>query len=120
MTAPVVSVVIGTYNDAGCLSAAIDSIRAQTFGDWELIVVNDGSTDGTAALLDRYAAADHRISVILQANAGLTQALIRGCAAARGAYIARQDADDISYPLRLQRQVEALAAKPDVGLVSCW
>ncbi|MFO1095507.1 MAG: glycosyltransferase [Planctomycetaceae bacterium] len=78
MTPPLVSVVMGAYNDAACLSAAIDGIRAQTLEDWELIVVNDGSTDRTAALLDRCAAEDRRITVIHQANAGLTQALIRG------------------------------------------
>lgn len=111
---------MGAFNDADCVSAAIESIRAQTLADWELIVVNDGSTDGTAALLDRFTQTDRRVSVIHQEHAGLTQALIRGCAAARGEYIARQDADDASLPERLARQAAALDALPNVGLVSCW
>ncbi|MBL8848404.1 MAG: glycosyltransferase family 2 protein [Planctomycetaceae bacterium] len=117
---PSISVVMGVYNDAASVPAAVESIRAQTLTDWELILVNDGSTDRTTSLLDRLAASDRRISVIHQANAGLTQALIRGCVQARGTFIARQDADDVSDPRRFERQRALLESHPDVGIVSCW
>jgi len=111
---------MGVYNDETSVPDAVESIRAQTLTDWELILVNDGSTDRTASVLDRLAAADHRISVIHQANAGLTQALIRGCAHAQGSYIARHDAEDVSDPRRFERQRALLESNPDVGVVSCW
>lgn len=111
---------MGVYNEAASIGDALESIRAQTLTDWELIVVNDGSTDRTASVLDRFAAGDRRITVIHQENAGLTRALIAGCARARGTYIARQDADDVSLPERLERQVAVLESDPGIGLVSCW
>jgi glycosyltransferase involved in cell wall biosynthesis len=117
---PVVSIVMGVYNDAGRVPAAIESIRAQTLSDWELIVVDDGSTDDTPAILENVRSTDQRIRVIRQDNAGLTRALIAGCGAATGEYIARQDADDASLPQRLQRQADFLAEHPHVGLVSSW
>jgi len=117
---PVVSIVMGVYNDAGRVPAAIESIRAQTLTDWELIVVDDGSTDDTPAVLERFRSMDGRIRVIRQENAGLTRALVAGCQAATGSYIARQDADDVSLPQRLERQSDFLSAHPQVGLVSSW
>jgi glycosyltransferase involved in cell wall biosynthesis len=117
---PLVSIVMGVYNDAERVPAAIESIRAQTLSDWELIVVDDGSTDQTPAVLDDYQSQDRRIRVIRQQNSGLTRALIAGCSAATGEFIARQDADDVSLPQRLQRQAECLLSHPHVGLVSSW
>ena len=117
---PRVSVVMGVYNDADCVPAAIESIRTQSLTDWELVIVNDGSTDATGEVIDRFAALDPRVRVIHQDNSGLTRALIQGCQAAQGEFIARQDADDVSQPARLECQAEFLAGREDVGLVSCW
>jgi glycosyltransferase involved in cell wall biosynthesis len=88
--------------------------------DWELILIDDGSTDGTAEILEQISLADSRITLIRQQNTGLTRALIHGCCAARGPIIARQDADDISLPRRLEQQYELLSKRPDVGFVSCF
>jgi glycosyltransferase involved in cell wall biosynthesis len=114
----VVSVVMGVYNAAEHLAATLDSILAQTERDFECIVVDDGSTDATPAILATYAARDPRIRVITQENSGLTRALIAGCAAARGSYIARHDAGDLSDPRRFALQKRALDADPTVVFVS--
>jgi glycosyltransferase involved in cell wall biosynthesis len=118
--APEVSVVIGVRNGAAGIAAAVRSILAQRDVDLELIVVDDGSTDGTPSLLSELADEDQRLRIVRQEAAGLTAALIRGCAEARGAYIARQDADEVSRPERLRRQLTAFAGHHDLALVSCW
>jgi glycosyltransferase involved in cell wall biosynthesis len=115
---PVVSVVMSVYNGADSLAATLDSVLNQTGCDLEFIVVNDGSADESGAILDRYAAADPRLKVIHQPNAGLTAALIRGCAAATGQFIARQDADDLSLPGRLKAQSEFLRDHPETVVVA--
>ena len=116
---PLVSVVMGVYNSASTLVANLDSILAQQDVDFEFIVIDDGSTDATAQLLDTRAAADARLRVVHQPNAGLTQALVAGCALARGRFIARQDSDDVSLPGRLQAQAQWLQAHGDAVLVGC-
>jgi glycosyltransferase involved in cell wall biosynthesis len=113
-----ISVVMGVYNGAPTLGATLDSILGQTERDFECIVVDDGSTDATPVILAEYAARDPRIRVIRQPNTGLTRALIAGCAEARGVYIARQDAGDLSDPRRFDLQKRALDADPDVVFVS--
>jgi glycosyltransferase involved in cell wall biosynthesis len=97
------------------LAGAVESILAQTFRDLELIVVDDGSTDGSAALLARYA--DPRLRVIRQGPSGLTVSLNRGFRLAHGSLLARLDADDRAVPERLARQVAYLEAHPEVGLL---
>ncbi|MBX3441656.1 MAG: glycosyltransferase family 2 protein [Planctomyces sp.] len=119
-SSPKVSVVLCAYNAFDRIAVAVESIRTQTFRDWELIVVDDGSTDRTGDVLDALAREDSRMRVIHQPNTGLTRALIRGCAEARGEYIARQDADDWSHPERLAEQVAYLDGAPDVGFASSW
>jgi glycosyltransferase involved in cell wall biosynthesis len=119
MKTPEISVVMGVYNGAGNLAATLESILTQDGCDFEFIVVNDGSTDSSGRILDDWAARDNRLRVIHQENTGLTKALIRGCAAARGDFIARQDAGDISLPGRLLRQSEYLRSRQDVVLVAC-
>lgn len=112
------SFVLPVYNAEGVVAATLDSVLAQTDRDFELIVVDDGSTDGTPDILRRYAERDPRIRIIAQANAGITRALIAGCAAARGRYIARQDAGDLSNPRRLAVQ-RRFFDDPGVVFVSC-
>jgi glycosyltransferase involved in cell wall biosynthesis len=116
---PRVSIVMGVYNEGVRVHRALESLQAQTFDDFELIVVDDGSTDNTVQILDQYRQQDPRIVVIRQTNLGLTMALINGCNLSRGQYIARHDADDWSDPKRLERQIKLLDADPDVGMVGC-
>ncbi len=92
----------------------------QTLRNWELVIIDDGSTDSTPDILRRLAEQDSRVRVRSQSNAGLTLALIRGCAEARSDFIARQDADDLSLPRRLELQYELLRTCPEVGFVSCF
>ncbi|HKS25560.1 MAG TPA: glycosyltransferase family 2 protein, partial [Thermoanaerobaculia bacterium] len=115
-----VSVVMAVYNAGGGLAATVESVLTQRGVDFELIVVDDGSTDSSGALLDAIAARDPRVRVIHQENRGLTRALIAGCAAAQSAYIARQDAGDLSLPDRLQKQHAVISANPELAFVSCW
>jgi GT2 family glycosyltransferase len=114
-----VSVVMSVFNGERHLHAALDSILDQKGLAFEFVVVDDGSTDGTPDILNRYARADPRIRVLRQENAGLTKALIRGCREAKGEFIARQDVDDLSLPGRLARQQALLAADPSLAMVSC-
>ena len=114
-----VSVVMSVYNDAGRIERAVTSILRQSHADLELIVVDDGSRDGSGALLDRMAAADTRLRVIHQENSGLTRALIRGCSEAKSEFIARQDSDDWSHPARIADQLALIQGDNRVGFVSC-
>ena len=115
---PKVSVVMSVYNSAKNLANTLDSILKQEECDFEFIVVNDGSSDSTAVILDDYAARESRLRVIHQENTGLTRALIRGCSIAQGEFIARQDAGDVSLPGRLAAQCSYLASHPKVALVA--
>ncbi len=117
---PLVSVVMGAYNAADHVRASVESILAQSFADFEFIIVNDGSTDGTRAILREYADRDARVRVIDQVKQGLTMALIHGCNAATGRFIARQDADDVSFPERLEKQVAMIESDSRLAFVSSW
>ena len=119
MKPPEISVVMSVYNDAAYLRTAVDGILSQTGVDLEFIIVDDGSSDDSPGILAEYAARDHRIRVIHQENAGLTRALITGCNAASGEFIARQDADDVSLPGRLAKQVQLLRSDSRLVFVSC-
>jgi glycosyltransferase involved in cell wall biosynthesis len=114
-----VSVVMGVYNGANTLAATLGSVLGQQDCRFEFIAVDDGSTDATPAILDEWATRDARLRVIHQANTGLTIALARGCAQARGDYIARQDCGDVSLPGRLALQQRFLDRHPDVVMVAC-
>jgi glycosyltransferase involved in cell wall biosynthesis len=114
-----VSVVMGVYNGGHTLAETLDSVLSQEDCELECIVVNDGSTDDTGRILAQRAARDARLRILDQPNAGLTRALIRGCSEARGEFIARQDAGDISMPGRLARQVQALRADGKSVAVTC-
>ena len=117
--APAISVVLPVRNAAGTIGRAVASVQAQTRPDWELVVVDDGSTDGTRDWLRRAAAADPRLRLIEQPARGLVPALNAGLASARGRYVGRLDADDACHPERLAAQADFLETQPEVGLVSC-
>ena len=117
---PDVSVVMGIRDSVHDLVRTLESILGQQDVDLEFIIVDDGSTDGSTEILQDFAGQDPRIRLIEQEKRGLTSALIRGCAAARSSYVARQDAGDISLPGRLRAQRDALDADPDLAFVSCW
>ncbi|WP_052128869.1 glycosyltransferase family 2 protein [Neosynechococcus sphagnicola] len=117
---PLVSVVMAVYNGERYLSAAIASILHQTWKNFEFIIINDGSTDGTAQILAAYQQQDRRVQVYDQTNQGLTRSLNRGLQLAQGDYIARMDADDLSLPRRLARQVQFMETHPDIGLCGSW
>jgi hypothetical protein len=113
---PAVTVLMGVYNGEEFVREAIESILAQSHRDFELLVIDDGSTDATPAILASYD--DRRFRVLRnEENIGLTRTLNRGLGEARADLIARQDADDISFPERLARQVAFLESHPDVVLL---
>jgi glycosyltransferase EpsE len=114
---PRVSVVTTVYNGEPYFDRAIPRILAQTFGDFEFIIVDDGSTDRTAELLGDVAASDPRVRVLSPGRVGFCRAANLGIEQARGEIIARQDFDDCSYPDRLRLQVAFLDAHPEVGIV---
>jgi GT2 family glycosyltransferase len=116
---PRVSVLMAVYNGERYLKQAVESILAQSFEDFEFIVVDDGSTDSSLKSLEQYAARDTRIRFITLPNAGLTRSLNEGLAIATGEFVARMDADDIAMPQRFARQVAFLDAHPDIALVGC-
>lgn len=115
---PVVSVLMPVYNGERFLRQAIDSVLGQTFRDFELVVVDDGSTDATPRILK--SCDDTRLKVVRIPHSGLVAALNAGFAGCSGRYVARMDADDSSYPERFARQVEHLDAHTDVDVVTCW
>jgi glycosyltransferase involved in cell wall biosynthesis len=114
---PTISVVMSVYNGAPFLGKAIESILSQSFSDFEFIIINDGSTDDTASILESYAGIDTRIRIFSHKNKGLTESLNLGCALARGMFVARMDADDIAIKDRLLLQVQFMEAHPNVGLL---
>jgi len=116
--APVISVLLPIYNGAPYLVEAIDSVLNQTWKDFELIVINDGSTDDSAAIVHGYD--DPRIRYYEHENIGLAATLNRGIDLAVGEFIARQDQDDISKPERFARQIVYLTAHPECVLIGTW
>lgn len=117
---PAVSVVLPAYRAEATLGAAIASILAQSDPDFELVVIDDGSDDGTGLIAQACAALDPRVRVLsFPANRGIVAALNAGLAAARAPLVARMDADDLAHPQRLTKQRAFLAAHPEVGLVGC-
>ncbi len=115
---PRVSVLLPVRDGAAHLSEAIESVLAQTLADFELIVLDDGSTDETPALLEHAAARDGRVRLVAPAGAaGLAAGLVRLTEEARGEYLARMDADDVALPDRLARQVAFLDARPMTAVV---
>lgn len=117
MSAPLISVILPVYNGGEYLAQAVESVLTQTFADFELIIINDGSTDNSWEIIQNYAREDGRIKAFAQANKGLVATLNRGLAKARGVYLARMDSDDICFAHRFAAQVEALEARPELGVL---
>jgi glycosyltransferase involved in cell wall biosynthesis len=117
---PLISVVLPVWNGARWLTEAIDSIRRQTHDNFELVVVDDGSTDGSADIIEASARNDRRIRTFRQERNGLVAALNRGLSEAQGQLIARLDADDRAHLQRLHKQTEYLDQHHDVGLLGSW
>ena len=116
---PVISVLLPVRNAAACVGEAIRSIVSQTFSQFELLVVENGSTDGTREVLQDWARRDARIRLTCLPGPGLVRALNHGLSMARGSFIARMDADDASHPERLALQLRHLERRRETGLVSC-
>lgn len=112
---PLISVILPVYNGLPYLEEAIKSVLSQSCRDFELIIINDGSRDDSAAVIERII--DRRIRFYQQENRGLAATLNRAISLAKGKYIARQDQDDISLQYRFEKQVAFLDAHPDVGMV---
>ncbi len=119
-SSPLVSVVMSVYNGEKYLRDAIDSILNQTYENFEFIIINDGSTDATSKILSEYRQKDNRVIVHAQENMGLTKSLNKGCNFAKGEFIARMDADDISLPTRIEKQVQYLFGHPEIGLIGTY
>jgi glycosyltransferase involved in cell wall biosynthesis len=118
---PLVSVILPVYNGAAFLGSALESALSQTYRHLEIIAIDDGSTDGTPAVLDLYALRDSRIRVLTQANGGVARARNRGIAEAHGNFIAPLDADDLWEPTKIDRQMQRmLAAGNETGFVYSW
>ncbi|QWV94249.1 glycosyltransferase [Geomonas oryzisoli] len=117
-TIPSLSILMPVRNEEKHLPAALASLSAQSFRDWELVAVDDGSTDRTPAILARTAAADARVRVLATGGQGLVPALNLGLAQCRSELVARMDGDDVAHPGRLEAQIAHLATHPEVGLVA--
>lgn len=113
--APTVSVLMSVYNGERYLRLAVESILAQMFDDFEFVIIDDGSTDASPAILREYAARDPRVKLTVRANKGLTVTLNEAFAQSSGTYLARMDSDDVALPERFARQVELLDATPHVA-----
>ena len=114
---PMASVVMSVLNGERFLREAVESILSQSFRDFEFIIVDDGSTDTTASILDSYARTDPRVEVYHQENRGMAESWNRGCTLGRGKYIVRMDGDDIAVRDRLMRQIEYMEKHAEVGVL---
>jgi glycosyltransferase involved in cell wall biosynthesis len=116
---PSVTVLMPVYNGSAYLNASVNSILWQTHRDFEFLIVDDGSTDGSDVILADLASRDRRIRVFRNGHQGVVAAINRGIAEARGDFIVRMDADDIAWPERIERQLAFLGANPQVAAVGC-
>ncbi len=119
MTPPLISILMPVRNEERLLPAALASLARQSLHEWELVAVDDGSTDASGAILSAAAATDPRIRVLHRPPHGLVAALNAGLAQCRAPLVARMDGDDICHPHRLERQAAFLESHPEVTLVAC-
>ncbi|WP_323991541.1 glycosyltransferase family A protein [Nguyenibacter sp. L1] len=118
MSEPIVDILMPAYNAEATIRQAVDSLRNQTRSDIRIVVVDDGSRDGTGRILAELAAEDPRVVVLTQPNGGIVAALTRGMAACSAPFLARLDADDMAAPDRLERQLRHMAEQPDCVALS--
>ncbi|HEY45351.1 MAG TPA: glycosyltransferase family 2 protein, partial [Anaerolineae bacterium] len=117
--APTVSVLMPCFNAADTVDEALDSLLNQTRPDFEIVAVDDGSTDATGERLADWAKLDPRVSVLSIPHGGIIEALNAGINACNAPFIARMDADDCAHPERLEKQIAFLEAHPHVAVVGC-
>ncbi len=120
MTTPAISVAMSVYNGERFLVEAVESVLAQSFGDFEFLILDDGSRDATPEIIRHYASRDARIRPIIRENRGLIASLNQLLEAARAPIIARMDADDICRPSRFEKQYAFLTDNPDYGVIGTW
>ncbi len=116
---PLISVLMPCYNTVDTLGEALGSLKHQTLTDFELIAVDDGSTDGTLQLLKDWSTVEPRLRILDQSHQGIINTLNHGLEACRATYIARMDSDDRSHPERLEKQFSFLEGNPQIALVAC-
>lgn len=114
-----VSIIIPAYNAGRFISETIDSVINQTYKDWELIIINDGSTDSTLNIIETYSKKDTRISFVTKTNSGVSDTRNSGIDKAKGEFIAFLDADDVWLPENLQKKIDCLKSNSDVDFVFC-
>jgi glycosyltransferase involved in cell wall biosynthesis len=116
---PTISVLLPCFNAEETIENALDSIVKQSFEDFEIIAIDDGSSDSTPEILRKWSEQDRRIRLITQSHRGIIPALNSGVRESGGAFIARMDADDLSHPQRFAKQMEFLEHNPEIAVVSC-
>ncbi|MBH0028974.1 glycosyltransferase [Pseudoalteromonas sp. SWN29] len=117
---PLVSILMPVYNCAPFLNSAIESILNQTYKNFELLIIDDGSTDTSLGIIKHYSSVDKRIRFISRENKGLIDTINEMVTLAEGDYIARMDGDDISLPTRIERQLTKITSEESIILVGCW
>ncbi len=121
MNTPIISVILPVRNEEKYIRSTIDSILAQSFVDFELIVINDGSSDATKSILKEYISMDSRVKIIDNQNSiGVASSLNKAIDIAEGKYIARIDAGDTADYLRFQKQVEYMEASQETFILGSW
>ena len=114
-----VSVLMPCHNVAATIDETMRSLIEQTHAQFEIVAVDDGSTDNSLELLQAWAQRDERVRVLQQAHTGIIEALNTGLKACQGDYIARMDADDLAHPQRLEKQAAFLDSRPEIAVASC-
>ncbi len=114
---PIISVILPVYNAEKYIEEAINSILEQTYQNFELIIINDGSTDTSLSVINQYKK-NNKVRIVTQENKGLIFTLNKGIDLAKGQYIARMDADDIAHPERFEKQISLFEANPSLGVCS--
>ena len=117
---PKISVIMPVYRGDDYLSEAVDSVLNQTYTDFEFVIICDDPTDETRYVLDRYKQNDSRIRIYYQERQGLVNSLNKAISLAKGEYIARMDADDISLPTRFEKQIKFMDNNPEIGVSGTW